>query len=95
MWSVIQGVVTVGGRAKPSFCSFYLAVEGSLRIPQLTHSFTTKWCCTYDLNSHPKSPRFSRSFYMISSTWFSPTPALRFYETLGLFNDYGVRHYRA
>ena len=35
-------------------CSFHLAVKGSLRIPQLTHSFTTKWCCTDELNSHRK-----------------------------------------
>jgi len=34
-----------------------LAVEGSLRIPQLTHSFTTKWWCTYDLNSQVKKVR--------------------------------------
>jgi len=39
------------GAVNSNKCSFYLVVEGSLSIPQLTQSCAIQLCCTYDLNS--------------------------------------------
>lgn len=37
-----------------------MAVEGSLSVQQLTHPFTTKLCCTYELNSQELKNEFNK-----------------------------------